>query len=69
MTSSISATEVVLPGVVEPDGFQLRRRTLPAPATGEVLVSVEATGISFAEHAMRIGRYPGQPTFPWSSAA
>ena len=64
-TSSVSATEVVLPGLVEPDGFQLRRRDLPAPAHGEVLVAVEATGISFAEHAMRIGRYPGQPKFPF----
>jgi NADPH:quinone reductase-like Zn-dependent oxidoreductase len=65
MTSSISATEVVLPGLVEPDGFQLRQRTLPAAAPGEVLVTVEATGISFAEHAMRLGRYPGQPKFPF----
>jgi NADPH:quinone reductase-like Zn-dependent oxidoreductase len=65
MTSSISATEVVLPAVVQPGGFQLRRRTLPAPAPGEVLVAVEATGISFAEHAMRLGRYPGQPKFPF----
>ena len=65
MTSSISATEVVMPGLVEPDGLQLRRRVLPAPAQGEVLVAVEATGISFAEHAMRLGRYPGQPKFPF----
>jgi NADPH:quinone reductase-like Zn-dependent oxidoreductase len=65
MTSSISATEVVLPGLVEPDGFQLRRRVLPTPGPGEVLVAVEATGISFAEHAMRLGRYPGQPKVPF----
>ena len=65
MTSSISATEVVLPGLVEPDGLQLRQRVLSAPAHGEVLVAVEATGISFAEHAMRLGRYPGQPKFPF----
>ena len=65
MTCSIAVTEVVLPGPVEPDGFQVRSRTLSAPAPGEVLVTVEATGISFAEHAMRLGRYPGQPTFPF----
>ncbi|KUL25691.1 medium chain dehydrogenase/reductase family protein [Actinoplanes awajinensis] len=59
------ATEVVMPGRVEPAGFQLRERALPAPARGEVLVTVEATGISFAEHAMRLGRYPGQPRFPF----
>jgi NADPH:quinone reductase-like Zn-dependent oxidoreductase len=65
MTSSIVATEVVLPGRVEPEGLELRRRVLPAPAPGEVVVTVEATGISFAEHAMRLGRYPGQPKFPF----
>jgi NADPH:quinone reductase-like Zn-dependent oxidoreductase len=65
MATGISATEVVLPGKVEPDGFQMRRRTLSPPAPGEVLVAVEATGISFAEHAMRLGRYPGQPKFPF----
>lgn len=58
-------TEVVLPGRVEPEGLQLRRRELPAPARGEVLVAVEATGVSMAEHAMRLGRYPGQPRFPF----
>jgi len=63
--TTTSATEVVLPGRGEPDGFQVRQRTLPAPARGQVLVEVEATGISFAEHAMRLGRYPGQPRFPF----
>ena len=59
------STEVVLPGLVRPDGFEIRRRDLPAPGRGEVLVAVQATGISFAEHAMRLGRYPGQPKFPF----
>ncbi|GAA2577831.1 zinc-binding dehydrogenase [Winogradskya consettensis] len=62
---STEVTEVVMPGPVEPDGLELRRRVLPAPARGEVLVAVDATGISFAEHAMRLGRYPGQPKFPF----
>jgi NADPH:quinone reductase-like Zn-dependent oxidoreductase len=60
-----SIAEVVLPGIVGPDGFQLRQRTLPAPSRGEVLVAIDATGTSFAEHAMRLGRYPGQPKFPF----
>jgi NADPH:quinone reductase-like Zn-dependent oxidoreductase len=59
------ATEVVLPGIVEPAGLQLRTRELPDPATGQALVAVEASGISFAEQAMRRGRYPGQPKFPF----
>jgi NADPH2:quinone reductase len=61
----VVATEVVLPGIVEPAGLQLRRRPLPAPRGGQALVRVEATGISFAERGMRRGRYPGQPAFPF----
>ncbi|HWG13632.1 MAG TPA: medium chain dehydrogenase/reductase family protein [Streptosporangiaceae bacterium] len=63
--ASVTATEVVLPGVVEPSGLQLRQRTLPPPAAGQVLVRVEAAGVSFAEQGMRRNRYPGQPKFPF----
>jgi NADPH:quinone reductase-like Zn-dependent oxidoreductase len=58
-------TEIVLPGLIEPAGLQIRHRTLPSPAAGQVLVQVEASGVSFAEQAMRRGRYPGQPSFPF----
>src|ERR1039458_8675575 len=64
-TQPVIATEVVLPGVVEPAGLQLRHRPLPAPERGQALVRVEATGISFAEQGMRRGRYAGQPKFPF----
>jgi NADPH:quinone reductase-like Zn-dependent oxidoreductase len=64
-TTPVTATEVVLPGVVEPSGLQLRQRPLPAPAAGQVLVRVEAAGVSFAEQSMRRNRYPGQPKFPF----
>lgn len=60
-----TATEVLLPGRVEPDGLQLRHRDLPAPSAGQALVAVEATGISFAEQQMRLGRYYKQPPFPF----
>lgn len=63
--TTTQAVEVVLPGVVEPDGLQVRTRELAAPGRGEALVAVEATGVSFAEQAMRRGRYPGQPRFPF----
>jgi len=59
------ATEVVLPGVVEPSGLEIRRRALPPPRKGQALVRVEASGVSFAEQAMRRDRYPGQPAFPF----
>jgi NADPH:quinone reductase-like Zn-dependent oxidoreductase len=58
-------TEVVLPGKVEPSGLQVRRRAVQDPGPGEALIRVEATGISFAEQAMRRGRYYGQPPFPF----
>jgi NADPH:quinone reductase-like Zn-dependent oxidoreductase len=60
-----TATEAVLPGIVEPAGIELRNRPLPSPGPGQALVTVEATGISYAEQSMRRGRYPGQPKFPF----
>ena len=60
-----NTTEVVLPGRVEPSGLRLVRRDLPPPGAGEALVRVEATAVSFAESAMRRGRYYGQPAFPF----
>ncbi len=59
------ATEIVLPGIGEPETLQVRQRELPALAAGEVMVRIEATGVSFAEQSMRRGRYPGQPKFPF----
>ncbi|MFG2469777.1 medium chain dehydrogenase/reductase family protein [Streptomyces canus] len=60
-----TATEMVLPGKVAPSSLQLVRRALPAPAAGQALVRVESTAVSFAESAMRRGRYYGQPAFPF----
>ncbi|GAB3768625.1 zinc-binding dehydrogenase [Spirosoma horti] len=57
--------EVVLPAPVEPSGFVIHNNELSQPATGQVVVRVEASGISFAEQAMRRDRYPGQPAFPF----
>ncbi|QKV95370.1 zinc-binding dehydrogenase [Streptomyces sp. NA02950] len=58
-------TEVVLPGLVEPEGLQLRTRPLPEPGPGQALVEVEASGVSFAEQQMRRGKYYDQPPFPF----
>ena len=58
-------TEIVLPGLVEPTGLQINQRPLPAPAKGEALIQMEATGVSFAEQQMRRGKYPAQPAFPF----
>ncbi|WP_414944008.1 medium chain dehydrogenase/reductase family protein [Amycolatopsis sp. cmx-11-32] len=58
-------TEVVLPGKVEPEGLELRERPLPSPGPGQVVIAMEATGVSFAERQMRRGKYYDQPPFPF----
>ncbi|MBB4688062.1 medium chain dehydrogenase/reductase family protein [Amycolatopsis jiangsuensis] len=60
-----TTTEIVLPGKVEPDGLHLQRRPLPTPTAGQVLLRMDATGVSFAEQQMRRGKYYGQPQFPF----
>lgn len=60
-----TATKVVLPGLVEPDGLVIESSPLDVPGPGQLLVAVEATGVSFAEQAMRRDRYFGQPEFPF----
>ncbi|MEU2421264.1 medium chain dehydrogenase/reductase family protein [Streptomyces sp. NPDC007851] len=60
-----TAVEVVLPGTVEPEGLQIRHREIPVPGPGQVVVRMEATGVSFAEQQMRRGRYYDQPPFPF----
>ncbi|MFD9982330.1 medium chain dehydrogenase/reductase family protein [Streptomyces massasporeus] len=65
MNSTGELVEVVLPGRVEPEGLRIRRGAVPTPGPGQVLVRMEATGVSFAEQQMRRGRYYDQPPFPF----
>lgn len=65
MATRAAATEIVMPGLIEPDGLLVRDRDRPAPAVGQALVRVEATGVSFAEQQMRRGKYYDQPPFPF----
>lgn len=60
-----TATRIVLPGVVEPEGLRIERAVPPTPGAGQALIRVEAAGVSYAEQSMRRGRYPGQPAFPF----
>src|SRR3954462_1226659 len=62
---TIETTEIVLPGIVPPEGLQVTRRQLAAPGPGQVRIRVEATGVSFAEQQMRRGKYFDQPPFPF----
>lgn len=64
-TETEIATEVVLPGVVEPSGLIVRQRALGRPGPGQARVRVEASGVSFAEQQMRRGKYYDQPPFPF----
>ncbi|MEV6176771.1 medium chain dehydrogenase/reductase family protein [Streptomyces sp. NPDC052015] len=57
--------EVVLPGKVEPEGLQIRYGAVPVAGPGQVVIRMEATGVSFAEQQMRRGRYYDQPAFPF----
>lgn len=59
------ATEVVLPGIGEPETLRLRTRELPDPGPGQAVIRVEASGVSFAEQQMRRGKYYDQPAFPF----
>ncbi|NED78826.1 NADPH:quinone reductase, partial [Streptomyces sp. SID11233] len=65
MSDSARLVEVVLPGVVEPEGLQVREAEAPVPGEGEVVLATEASGVSFAEQQMRRGRYFDQPPFPF----
>ncbi|MGW2830340.1 medium chain dehydrogenase/reductase family protein [Streptomyces sp. NPDC001286] len=57
--------EVVLPGKVEPEGLEVRQVVAPVAGAGQVVIRMEATGVSFAEQQMRRGRYYDQPPFPF----
>ena len=61
----MNATEIVLPGTVEPEGLQVTTRELPEPRSDQAVVRIEATGVSFAEQQMRRGKYYDQPPFPF----
>jgi NADPH2:quinone reductase len=64
-TLTTRTTEVVLPGRVESSGLQVRTRDLAGPATGQAVLRMDATGVSFAEQQMRLGKYYDQPPFPF----
>ncbi|MGV9356496.1 medium chain dehydrogenase/reductase family protein [Streptomyces misionensis] len=60
-----TVTEAVLPGIVGPDGIQVRTRPARPAGPGQVVLAMEAAGISFAEQQMRRGKYYDQPPFPF----
>ena len=61
----VVAHEMELPGIGGPETLRMRNRELPARGDDEVRVRVEASGVSFAEQQMRLGKYYDQPPFPF----
>ena len=49
-----------------PDVLSVVESETPAPASGEVRIRVEATGLAFADILMREGLYPGTPKVPFA---
>jgi NADPH:quinone reductase-like Zn-dependent oxidoreductase len=71
MTAKVRATggrvrlEIAMPRQGGPEVLEARRRDLPGPGPGQMMVRVEAAGVSFAEVQMLKGRYFGQPKLPF----
>ena len=57
--------EIVMPRKGGPEVLEAHRRDLGSPESGQVIVRVEAAGVSFAEVQMLKSRYFGQPKFPF----
>lgn len=55
----------VLTGASGPSALVVEARDLPSVGHDDVLVRVEAAGVMFAEVQMAVGRYPGQPAYPF----
>ncbi len=62
---NVTTREIVIPGLTDSEGLVVRERRMPALSADEVLIAMEATGVSYAEVQMLRGRYPGQPAFPF----
>ncbi|SHN25584.1 zinc-binding dehydrogenase [Cryptosporangium aurantiacum] len=55
----------VLTGPDGPAGLVLQERDVPQIGRRDVRIAVEAAGVMFAEVQMALGRYPGQPRYPF----
>ncbi len=56
--------QVWIPKTGGPEVLEVREAPTPAPATGEVLIAVEAAGVNFADVLARQGIYPDAPPLP-----
>ena len=57
--------EIVMTRPGDPDVLEVREAEVPAPASGQVTVRIEAAGVAFAEVQMLRERYYDQPKFPF----
>jgi len=60
----MNTLQMVLPKVGPPEVIEPRATELAPLEPGQARVRVEVTGVSFAEQAMRRGKYYKQPPFP-----
>ena len=56
--------QVWIPKAGPPEVLEVREAPDPTPATGEMRVRVEATGVNFADIMGRLGIYPDLPKMP-----
>jgi NADPH:quinone reductase-like Zn-dependent oxidoreductase len=56
--------EALIPRHGSPDVFEIRERSDPVPAEGEIRIRVRAAGINFADVLARLGLYPDAPKPP-----
>jgi len=61
----MNTLQMVLPMVGPPEVIEPRSTELAPLEPGQARVRVEVTGVSFAEQAMRRGKYYKQPPFPF----
>ncbi|HWB76992.1 MAG TPA: zinc-binding dehydrogenase [Nannocystaceae bacterium] len=56
--------QIVIPKVGGPEVLTLKELPDPTPATGEVRVRVQQSGVNFADVMARVGLYPDAPPLP-----
>ncbi|MFD5540944.1 zinc-binding dehydrogenase [Streptomyces sp. NPDC127079] len=61
----MKTVQMVLPSVGDPEVIEPRLTELDPITAGQARVRVTVTGVSFAEQAMRRGKYYQQPAFPF----
>lgn len=57
---------VAWPRLGGPDALGILEEPMPEPGVGEVLIAVEAAGVSFVDDLIAQGRYQVRPPLPFT---